>query len=465
MYENNGYTNYEFTQNNTENSSNGYYPYANYTAPTAKPKREKKHSGRGKTVVLVLACSLLSGCVGAAAVNGFSGAAADGTTIVESSRKPVTVDVAYRSADKEMTAAEVYAANVNSTVGITTSVITTNFFGMRTSGAAAGSGFIISEDGYIVTNYHVVEDSTSIKVTTYNGDSYDATLVGYDESNDVAVLKIDAQGLTPVTMGSSDDLNVGDEVLAIGNPLGELTFSLTKGNVSAKDRTVTLSGNVTMKLIQTDAAINSGNSGGALFNMYGEVVGITNAKYSGSSSSSEASIDNIGFAIPLDSVKTIITEIIEKGYAVKPYVGVQVSDASDAALIYSVTKGSPAEQAGLKANDIVTAANGEKVTSADDLTAIVKAMKPGDVLTLTVNRGGQETRIEVTVGEQTQSAQLSGADDAQNGDRYGYGSDGRGQYGYGGSDGYGSYGGSDGMEDFGSFFGIPFGSSDDYYRG
>ena len=331
MYEYQNQTGYGYTQNPTDGGQNGYYPYASSPAPEKK-EHGKKGGAKAKTVALVLACSLLSGCVGAAAVTAIDKTEGGSTTLVESDRKPVTVDVSYRNNGKLMSAAEVYAANVNSTVGITTSVITTNFFGMRTSGAAAGSGFIISEDGYIVTNYHVVENGTSIKVTTFDNQSYDATLVGYDESNDVAVLKIAAKGLTPVTMGSSEDLNVGDEVVAIGNPLGELTFSLTKGNVSAKDRTVTLSGNVTMKLIQTDAAINSGNSGGALFNMYGEVVGITNAKYSSSSSTGEASIDNIGFAIPLDSVKTIITDIIEKGYAAKPYIGVQLSDAADPAV-------------------------------------------------------------------------------------------------------------------------------------
>ena len=457
MYENNGYTNYEFTQENAGNGANGYYPYASTLAP--EKKREKKHNGRMKTVALVLACSLLSGCVGAAAVTAIDKTQGGSTTLVESDRKPVTVDVSYRNNGKLMTAAEVYAANVNSTVGITTSVITTNFFGMRTSGAAAGSGFIISEDGYIVTNYHVVENGTSIKVTTFDNQSYDATLVGYDESNDVAVLKITASGLTPVTMGSSEDLNVGDEVVAIGNPLGELTFSLTKGNVSAKDRTVTLSGNVTMKLIQTDAAINSGNSGGALFNMYGEVVGITNAKYSGSSSSGEASIDNIGFAIPLDSVKKIITEIIEKGYAAKPYIGVQLTDAADAALIYSVVKDSPAEKAGLQTNDIVTAANGEKVTCADDLTAVVKAMEPGDTLTLTVTRGGQETELTVTVGEQTGAAQSNGEASDRQSEGRSSGSDGNGSGSY-----YGD--GSGSIEDyFGDFFGFPFGGSGEYYRG
>ena len=444
MYENNGYTNYEFTQQPAQEGS-GYYPYANYTAPQ-KPKREKKHSGRVKTAALVLACSLLSGCVGAAAVSAFNGTSGGSTTLVESNRTPTKIHIAYQSSDKLMTAAEVYAANVNSTVGITTSVTTTNFWGMKTNSAAAGSGFIISEDGYIVTNYHVVEKGSAVKVTTYDGRSYDAVLVGYDDSNDVAVLKIEAAGLKPVVLGSSESLHVGDEVIAIGNPLGELTFSLTKGSVSALNRAVTLSSNVTMSLIQTDAAINSGNSGGALFNMYGEVVGITNAKYSSSSMSSEASVDNIGFAIPMDSVKSVISSIMEKGYVSKPYIGVQVSDASDAALVYSVAENSPAAQAGLQANDIITAANGEKITSASDLTAFVKKLSAGDDLKLTVSRSGQETTLTVIVGEKQQDANPQ-----TNEEQSGYG-----QY----SDG------SDSYNDFSDFFGgFPFGYSGGYSRG
>ena len=396
MYENEFYTENGYTAPQAENA----YPYMQTAATEHKRRRSgKKHGARAKTAALVLCCSLLSGAVGAAAVKGMSGSGS--TTLVESSRPAQTVNVSYTDTGKEMTAAEVYEANVNSTVGITTS-ITTNYFGFKTSSAAAGSGFIISENGYIVTNYHVIEDSSSVTVTTYDGESYDASLVGYDESNDLAVLKIDAEGLTPVVLGDSDALRVGDEVVAIGNPLGELTFSLTKGSVSALNREITLSSGVTMDLIQTDAAINSGNSGGALFNMYGEVVGITNAKYSGSGSSS-ASIDNIGFAIPLNSVKSIITGIIEKGYYAKPYIGVTLQDAADAVLIYSVEQGSPADEAGLQANDIVTAANGEAVTAADELCSLVRALTPGDELQLTVSRGGEKTVLTVTVGEQKQS--------------------------------------------------------------
>ena len=310
-----------------------------------------------------------------------------------------------------MSAADVYEANVNSTVGITTS-ITTNYWGYQSSGAASGSGFIYSEDGYILTNYHVVEDSSSITVTTYDGTAYKAEVVGYDSDNDVAVLRVDAEGLKPVTLGSSDELRVGDEVLAIGNPLGELTFSLTKGWVSALNREVTLSSGTTMDLIQTDTAINSGNSGGALFNMYGEVVGITNAKYSSSGYSSSASVDNIGFAIPIDSVKRIVTEIIEYGHAVKPYMGVSIytvtSEMQDyglpqGAVVNEVSAGSPAAEAGLKKNDIITSVNGETVTTSSELKRIISRSTPGDRLVIGVYRQDEgNLELTVVVGEQPQ---------------------------------------------------------------
>ena len=238
-------------------------------------------------------------------------------------------------------------------------------------------------------------------------------MIGYDESNDVAVLKVETEkDLTPVIIGNSDNLNVGDPVVAIGNPLGELTFSLTSGAVSALDREVTFSGGITMNLIQTDCAINSGNSGGALFNLYGEVIGITNAKYSGNSSSG-ATIDNIGFAIPMNRVRSIVDSIIENGYVVKPYIGVTIADVStesqgyglpSGASIQGIVEGSPAEEAGLQKNDIVTHINGEKIEGASDLKSIVSESKPGDVLKLQIWRKGQTVEVSLTVGEQTQEA-------------------------------------------------------------
>ena len=327
------------------------------------------------------------------------------------SRRDAVLEILPVEDSRLQTPAEVYAANVNSTVGITTA-ITTNFWGHQTTSAASGSGFIISNDGYILTNYHVIEDSDSISVSLYNGTAYDAQLIGYDESNDIAVLKVEADNLIPVVIGNSDILNVGDSVVAIGNPLGELTFSLTAGTVSAKDRKVTLSAAVTMDLIQTDCAINSGNSGGALFNLYGEVVGITNAKYSGSSAS-QASIDNIGFAIPVNNVIHIVESIIEKGYVSKPYVGVMVSDVSPEIQLYGIPKGAavrslaedgPAARAGLQPGDIVTKANGTDISGSTALVDMVSKSKPGDSLVLTLYRQGEYLELTIRIEEKIQSA-------------------------------------------------------------
>ena len=207
-------------------------------------------------------------------------------------------------------------------------------------------------------------------------------------------------------------MNVGDTVLAIGNPLGELTFTLTSGIVSALGRQVTTSSGVTMTLIQTDCAINSGNSGGALFNLYGEVIGITNAKYS-SNSSSEASIDNIGFAIPVNQVRGIVDSIISKGYYSKPYIGVSVTDVSaetqsyglpQGAAVKQVVEGAPAAQAGLQVNDIITKVDGKEIKSSSDLVSIVSKSAVGQTLTLTVYRMGPYIELKLTVGEQKQTA-------------------------------------------------------------
>ena len=384
--------------------------------------------GKKKTTVLVavgLVLALLMGLLGSAIGNSLFGKGS--TTIYEGQRESSVIDVAKVDTGKLMTPAEVYAANVNSTVGITTSV-TTNFWGFQTTSAASGSGFILTGDGYVLTNYHVIESSNSISVTLYDGKSYDAVLIGYDESSDIAVLKIDAEGLTPVVLGDSDNLNVGDSVVAIGNPLGELTFSLTSGAVSALNREITLSNSVTMNLIQTDCAINSGNSGGALFNLYGEVIGITNAKYSGSGSG--ASIDNIGFAIPINHVRGIVESIIENGYVAKPYIGVTVTDVSEETMGYglpagaavrAVSEDSPAEKAGLQVNDIITAVNGKEISGRTGLSEAVSAASVGDTLTLTVYRQGNTISVDVTVGEQIQSA-LANEDNRQSEQQSGYGS-------------------------------------------
>ena len=372
-------------------------------------------------VLVVVLCCLLSGAMGVGGVLLVQHIQAeeaeevpevDVSYVLQGVRENSVIEIVEIDTGKQMTPAEVYAANVNSTVGITTSV-TTNFWGYQSTSAASGSGFIISKDGYILTNFHVIEDSDSISVSMYNGESYDATLIGYDESNDIAVLKIEAEGLSPVILGDSDNLNVGDSVIAIGNPLGELTFTLTSGAISAKDREVTLSGNVTMNLLQTDCAINSGNSGGALFNLYGEVIGVTNAKYSTSSSSS-ASIDNIGFAIPINSIMNIVESIIEKGYISKPYIGISVLDVSEetqqygipaGAAIQAVTEDGPAAQAGLQQGDVITAVDGTAMTSKE-LVSYIGEASVGQEMVFSIYRQGENLEITVYVGEQIQNAMV-----------------------------------------------------------
>ncbi len=449
---------------------------ASYTQPVAPAAEapKKKKGGWAKVLALILCCAIVGGLAGVGGatliqrnskVTGLSEEAAP--AVVEQQPEPTATPAPQETAADEnavsiqtgkrdssvisasdvdtgklMTAAEVYATNVASTVGITAEGITTNYWGYSTTSAASGSGFIISEDGYVITNYHVIEGCRSVTVSTYDGGSYKAAIVGGDENNDVAVLKIEGEnGFTPVVLGDSANMNVGDTVIAIGNPLGELTFSLTQGVISALNRDITLSGGNSKSLIQTDCAINSGNSGGALFNLYGEVIGITNAKYSSSGMSSSASIDNIGFAIPINSVRNIIEGIIENGYISKPYIGVSVITVSDdaskiaraGAFVKSVTEGAPADEAGLRENDIIYAVDGANISTSGELVDIVTAKKPGDVITLSVYRDREEIEIKVVIGEQIQSAEYTFEnEETQPYDPYAYG------FGFGNGNGNGS---------------------------
>lgn len=395
------------------NGTSNFTGYQYTVSQMPQAPKKKQHRGGAWVVALALCFAILGGAIGGGTVwllthnNTTSAGGSSSTTIQQGRHENVTVDINEIETGKLMTAAEVYAKNVNSTVGIQTSITSTNLWGQQTTSAASGSGFILTADGYIVTNYHVIQNANSVTVSTYGGASYNAKIVGYDESNDLAVLKIEATGLSPVVLGSSEKLNVGDTVLAIGNPLGELTFSLTTGVVSALNREVTFSGGTVMDLLQTDCAINSGNSGGALFNLYGEVVGITNAKYSGSSSSG-ASIDNIAFAIPIDSVRAIVESIIEKGYYAKPVIGVSVTDVDEnsrqlgipaGAWVKEVTAGGAAEAAGIQANDVITAINGTEISGVSDLKRILAKASAGDELSLVIWRKNRSLTLTVVVRE------------------------------------------------------------------
>jgi len=307
--------------------------------------------------------------------------------------------------------AQVYTMNVDAVVAISNQGITTNIFGQTSETASSGTGFIISEDGYIISNYHVVAGATKLGVITADGGEYDAKLVGYDETNDISVLKIDAKDLKPVVMGSSDALVAGDQVAAIGNPLGELTSTLTVGYISAKDRIVNTDGTA-MNMLQTDAAINSGNSGGPLFNMRGEVIGITTSKYTGTSASG-ATIEGIGFAIPIDDVKDIVDDLLNFGYIKSGYLGVMVQDVVEAdaqryglplgALVVEVNAGSCAEKAGIEAHDIIIDVGGRKITSINDLTRALRAFEGGEETVITVYRSGKELALPATLDAKPQS--------------------------------------------------------------
>ena len=303
-----------------------------------------------------------------------------------------------------MTPAQLYATQVNSVVAISTTI--QSGYG---SGHSSGSGFILSEDGYIITNYHVVEDATDIDVVMHDGNEYPAELVGKDSSNDLAVLKIDAADLPAVTLGSSNDLVIGDMVVAIGNPLGELASTQTVGYVSGIDREVSTSGSITtISMIQTDAAINPGNSGGPLFNMYGEVIGITTAKYSGTTGSG-ATIEGIGFAIPIDDVEPLIKDLIDFGYVTGAYMAVTVQDTDSesaamfglpiGAYVRSVESGSAAHRAGIQPKDIIIDLGGYKVTGITSLTRALRNFKAGDTTTITVIRGGAQKMLTITFDE------------------------------------------------------------------
>lgn len=320
----------------------------------------------------------------------------------------------------DLTPGQVYEQNVDAVVAITAYIEERDYYGQ-----SFGSGFIITADGYVVSNYHVVEGASDVEVTTTAGLVYEATLVGYDSTNDLALLKVQAQDLPCVTLGSSDALQVGDQVAAIGNALGELTSTMTVGYVSAKDRVVTTDGS-TINMIQTDAAINSGNSGGPLFNMQGEVVGITTAKFSGTSSSG-VTIEGIGFAIPMDDVIGMIEDLRDLGYISGAYLGVMVMDVDPVAQTYGlpagafvdeVTPGYAAEAAGMLAEDIIVDLGGYPISSVTELTRMLRKFEPGETVSVTVYRGGNYFQLQVTLDEKPreQTAQVEPDDFLMPGD-------------------------------------------------
>ena len=305
-----------------------------------------------------------------------------------------------------MTPAQIYEKNIQSVVAINC-ILRTTSDGKVYESQSSGSGFVMSADGYIVTNHHVIDGATTINVIFEDGTKLAAIVIGSDATNDIALLKVGADNLKPATIGSSSALRVGDQVVAIGNALGELSFSLTVGYVSGMDRNVSTDGSV-MNMIQADVSINSGNSGGPLFNAKGEVIGITTAKYSGTTSSG-ASIEGISFAIPMDDVIDMLDDLKNLGYISSSYLGVMVRDLDPSvadiyglpmgAYIMEITPGYAAEKAGLMPKDIITNVGGYKVENMSDLTRALRKLKAGEQTTISIWRSGRQIVLDIVLDE------------------------------------------------------------------
>lgn len=428
-------------ESHTESAAGSTVEPAAEPVMTDTPVQPKKHHGGvGRVVALILSCAVISAACGfGGAILAQNGSRTGKTTVQQSNRTAATVNVKKVDGQTLMSPSEVYASTVNSVVSINCSAVSTNIFGQQTESASSGSGFIYTADGYIVTNQHVVANASSINVTLYNGDTYPATLVGSDSDYDVAVLKIDAKDLPAVTLGSSTDVNVGDTVMAIGNPLGELTFSMSQGIVSCVNRAINVEG-TPFNMIQVDASINPGNSGGPLMNLYGEVVGIVSAKYS---SYANTTVEGLGFAIPINDVQSIIKDIIENGsVGNKAYMAITAGtmtqqmaaqykiNATEGVFVYSVEDGGAGDKAGLKLGDVITKLNDTQITSMEDLSAAKKGFKAGDTVTLTVLRDGKEITTQLTFDAQPQTTDDT-ADSSQSGDNnYNNGNNGYSGNGY-----------------------------------
>ena len=413
-----------------------------YTPPVRaeKPRRERtlrRRKRRGLSlaavICLCLACAILGGFLGAGlnyrmAESRFTAmeqAMEDNArTISENSQAIAGLDqrqggyaVSIANAPGTLSPAQIYEMACSQVVGITTSVTTQSYFGSY-QGEVSGSGFILSEDGYIVTNYHVVEtaDTSNLPITVvlHDGTKYEARIVGREDVNDLAVLKIEASGLKPVTLGDSSAISVGDEIFVVGNPLGELEFSMSTGHVSALDRVISTEEADGISMFQLDAAVNRGNSGGPVYNTRGEVVGVVTAKYS------QSDVEGLGFAIPSNDAVRIAEDLVTKGYVSgKAYLGIMLDERYDTtiswyynlpgACVSEVVPDSAADRAGLQRGDIITALNGEKVENSSDLRKLIRACKAGDSAELVFYRAGTSMTVQIVFDERTPEAESAAA--------------------------------------------------------
>ncbi|HIR69006.1 MAG TPA: trypsin-like peptidase domain-containing protein [Candidatus Pelethousia gallinarum] len=429
----------EYNQNNwnTNNSSGSYSAQDGYNNDRQPDRRPHK----GVTLTQMIACLLVmavlsSGLTALLLKGGNTTSQAESTTTTqdntivvdesksntEDSTQSQPADTARPSENLQVSSAttltpaitsSVIQNSMSSVVGIYLSATTINYTGAsEEEDLGSGSGVIITSDGYIVTNNHVVEGGQNIRVCLQDGSEYEATLIGTDSYSDLAVIKIDATGLPAATLGASSNMTVGDPVFAIGNPLGVLSSSVSQGIISGLDRTINVDGH-NMTLMQTDAAVNPGNSGGGLFNANGELIGIVNAKSYG------LDVEGIGFAIPMDTAKSIIMDLIDLGYVTgRPYLGISMQDVAlrfgsgyssnpffsfggnyvTGVQVVAVEEGSPAQNAGLQVNDVIVGLNDQEITGTSQLSALLYEYKVGDTVTISVLRGNETQQLSVTLG-------------------------------------------------------------------
>lgn len=429
----------EYNKNNwnTNNSSGSYSAQDGYNNDRQPDRRPHK----GVTLTQMIACLLVmavlsSGLTALLLKGGNTTSQAESTTTTqdntivvdesksntEDSTQSQQADTARPSENLQVSSAttltpaitsSVIQNSMSSVVGIYLSATTINYTGAsEEEDLGSGSGVIITSDGYIVTNNHVVEGGQNIRVCLQDGSEYEATLIGTDSYSDLAVIKIDATGLPAATLGTSSNMTVGDPVFAIGNPLGVLSSSVSQGIISGLDRTINVDGH-NMTLMQTDAAVNPGNSGGGLFNANGELIGIVNAKSYG------LDVEGIGFAIPMDTAKSIIMDLIDLGYVTgRPYLGISMQDVAlrfgsgyssnpffsfggnyvTGVQVVAVEEGSPAQNAGLQVNDVIVGLDDQEITGTSQLSALLYEYKVGDTVTISVLRGNETQQLSVTLG-------------------------------------------------------------------
>lgn len=407
---------------NEYNNYNNYSGYNGFNSAPA-PKKDKKPVSASAIIAICAAISLFFGIAGGFVAGYFvRGAGNQPHALGEGGNAVIYRDVTLRDQSgnevkNAMSVGEVADATRESVVEITTEAVATGNFMMQYVAEGAGSGVILTEDGYIVTNHHVIEGATSISVRTTSGESFPAKLVGSDERTDLAVIKVEASGLKSAVVGDFSKCRLGDTVVAIGNPLGQLGGTVTDGIISALDREITIDGNI-MTLIQTNTAINPGNSGGGLFNTSGQLIGVVNAKSSGED------VEGLGFAIPIDIASTVISDLIEHGYVTgRVDTGIEVLEISDfqsamyyrvstaGLYVYSVSEGSLAHSAGFKSGDLIKSIDGKEIKTENDYNKIIEDHKIGDTLSVTVSRNGRDSVLSLVLYEykpQTESRPTSG---------------------------------------------------------